>query len=97
MTRFLVATEALTAAGALIGASDTEISQGQASLSGADGACLDTPAQWPWTEFLTNAGLAVTSTHDAVSSLSVALREAAYAYASADGTAASSLAVKNGG
>jgi hypothetical protein len=91
-----VVTDELVAAGGLIGASDSELTQAQAGLSGAEDACQGTPAAFAMIDLATSAVGAVSSAHDAVSAMASALREAAYAYSQADATAASTLRVSGG-
>ena len=97
MPYFQVASEALTTAGALIGADAGELLSAQGAFGGESGACMDTPASGACEAFAAAVDGTVGTTQQAVQALGGALREAAFAYQSADSAAATSLTVRGGG
>ena len=97
MPYFQVASEALTAAGALIGADAGELASAQGAFGGESAACMDTPAQGACEAFASAVDGVVGTAQEAVQALGGALKEAAFAYQSADAAAATSLTVRGGG
>jgi hypothetical protein len=93
---FQVATEALTAAGGMVGVSDTELSAGRGVVSGSGAACAGTLAAGGYEALVGSIDGAVTSVHGAVSDLQNALQMAAISYAAADSTAARDVSVGGG-
>jgi malonyl CoA-acyl carrier protein transacylase len=96
MASFQVVAEELSAAGALVAASDTELTAGRSSVKGSVDALTGTPASVNYALLVANVDTVVTGAQTAVTSLGEALREAAAAYALADDSAARSLTVKKG-
>jgi hypothetical protein len=78
----------------MVSASRTELSNGQAAMSGAGDALAGTPAQAGYSFFVGSVDAIVGSVSGSVASLGGALREAAAAYALADSSAANSLSPK---
>jgi hypothetical protein len=97
MPSFQVTAEALSAAGGLVAAGDTELTAGSATVKGTADALTGTPASANYGVLVSNVDTVVTGAQTAISSLGEALREAAAAYALADNSAAKNLTVKQGG
>ena len=94
MSSFQVATEALTAASAVVARANLNAGQSHGGLLGSSGALGGTAAEAAFAMFVGAADSALHSLDAATSGLSRALNEAAMAYRLADGSAAASLEVK---
>jgi hypothetical protein len=96
MASFQVTAEELSAAGALVAASDTELNAGHSSAKESVDALTGTPASVNYGVLIGNLDTVVTGAQTAVTSVGEALREAAAAYALADNSAARNLTVNKG-
>ncbi len=87
MTYFRVETQELTAAGAAVARSITDLAGAMSAVRGAGGAAAGTPAAGAYEALTGDAGNTVTSLQTAVDDLSHALGQAAAAYAAAEQSA----------
>lgn len=94
MASFQVATEALTAASAIVAQTGHDVNQSHGGLLGSSGALTGTAAEPVFELFLGAADGALKSLDAATSGLARALNEAAMAYQLADSAARASLEVK---
>jgi len=93
MSSFTVATQALTGAALVVANSDSEVDASGSSLQGDAGALDGTPAMTAYALFLGAASTALEGQREAAGDLSRSLNTAAFAYQTADASAASSLRV----
>lgn len=94
MASFRVATEALTAASAIVAQTSHDVNDSHGGLLGASGALAGTAAEPVFELFLGAADGALKSLDAATHGLGSALNEVAMAYQLADGAAAAALKVK---